>query len=180
MSSDVIFDGEHAPYSEQDPPCPIHPYAVSKAHAEQAVVTEYPPAVLVRTSLIYGFNPMDPRTQQTLTGNMPLLFSDEYRCPVFVDDLADALTELALSPFQGVMNAAGTQRVSRYEFGLKLASTFHVPPRFSAAVSASSPVPRPRDCALDVSLATTLLKTRLRGVDEVLSSVDLPGLPQPQ
>ena len=42
--------------------------------------------------------PLDPRTRQMLDGEMPRLFTDEYRCPIFVDDLADALIELAQKP----------------------------------------------------------------------------------
>lgn len=95
LSSDVIFDGEHAPYDETAEPRPLIPYAISKARAEEIVRAEFSNARIVRTSLIYGFDPMDPRTRQVLNGEMPRLFTDEYRCPIFVDDLADALIELA-------------------------------------------------------------------------------------
>lgn len=173
LSSDVIFDGEHAPYDENAAPDPISPYGESKARAERAVLDELPRAVIVRTSLIYGFDPLDPRTRQTLNGEMPRLFTDEYRCPIFVDDLADALRELAQNEFAGVLNIAGAQRLSRYEFGVKMANAFHVAPRFTGALSASYPGRRPRDCTLDVSLAQKTLRTRLRGVDQVLQ--DLPG-----
>ena len=95
LSSDVIFDGEHAPHDETAAPAPTTPYAESKARAEYAVREECPHALIVRTSLIYGFDPPDPSTRQILNGDMPHLFTDEYRCPIFVDDLADALLELA-------------------------------------------------------------------------------------
>jgi dTDP-4-dehydrorhamnose reductase len=168
MSSDVIFDGEHAPYAENAMPAPITPYAESKARAEEIVRNEYLTPVIVRTSLVYGFDPMDPRTRQTLAGEMPHLFTDEYRCPIFVDDLANALIELAQNNFAGVIHIAGAQRVSRYDFGLKLAQAFHVEPKFTPAVSAASPIPRPRDCTLNISLAQQVLRTRLRGVDKVM------------
>ncbi|MCI0476662.1 MAG: SDR family oxidoreductase, partial [Anaerolineales bacterium] len=174
LSSDVIFDGEHAPYDETAAPTPITPYAESKARAEHAIaqtfqVSEtwkvYSSALIVRTSLVYGFAPMDPRTRQTLAGEMPRLFTDEYRCPIFVDDLADALIELAdqkpgfsEKPGFSILNLAGAQRVSRYEFGVKLARAFRVEPKFQPALSASSPAPRPRDCTLDISLAQKILR----------------------
>jgi len=177
LSSDVIFDGEHAPYREDDVPAPITPYAESKARAEQVVREEHSHAVIVRTSLVYGFDPMDPRTRQTLNGEMPRLFTDEYRCPIFVDDLADALIEVAdqkpgflEKPGFSILNIAGAQRLSRYEFGLKLARAFRIEPKFAPALSASSPVPRPRDCTLDIARTQNILRTRLRGVDQVLAS----------
>ena len=178
LSSDVIFDGEHAPYDESAIPAPITPYAESKARAEQVVREEHPRSIIVRTSLIYGFDPMDSRTRQILDGAMPYLFTDEYRCPIFVDDLADALIELAAQTFEvletskvSMINIAGAQRLSRYEFGVTLARAFGVEPRFEPALSASHPSPRPRDCTLDISLAQKILRTKLRSVNAVLSSL---------
>jgi dTDP-4-dehydrorhamnose reductase len=178
MSSDVIFDGEHAPYDESASPNPITAYAESKARAEEFVRAEHAHPVIVRTSLVYGFDPMDPRTRQTLNGEFPRLFTDEYRCPIFVDDLADALIEIAgqkpvfweKTGFS-VINIAGPQRLSRYEFGIKLANAFHIEPRFEPVVSASLATPRPRDCTLDISLAQKILETQLRGVDEMTNNL---------
>ncbi|MBI5303159.1 MAG: NAD(P)-dependent oxidoreductase [Chloroflexi bacterium] len=174
LSSDVIFDGEQAPYNESAEPQPLIPYAISKAQAEQIVRAEFPDAIIVRTSLIYGFDPMDPRTRQVLNGDMPRLFTDEYRCPIFVDDLADALVELAQKEtrFLGKLNLAGAQKLSRYDFGIALARAYRVEPKFAPALSASHPIPRPRDCALDISLAQRILNIRLRGVDEVLTQTN--------
>ena len=176
LSSDVIFDGEHAPYDESALPAPITPYARSKARAEQLVRAESPGALIVRTSLVYGFDPIDPRTRQTLNGEFPHLFTDEYRCPIFVDDLADALIEIAAQSCDVsktaqvfVLNIAGPQRLSRYEFDIKFAQAYRVLPRFEPAVSTFFPAPRPRDCALDIALARKILQTRLRSVDQVLS-----------
>jgi dTDP-4-dehydrorhamnose reductase len=174
LSSDVIFDGEHAPYDETAAPDPISPYAESKARAEFAVEEEYSQATIVRTSLIYGFAPLDPRTRQVLNGEMPHLFTDEYRCPIFIDDLAYALLELARNDFAGVINIAGAQRLSRYEFGVKMAKALRAAPQFEPALSASFPGRRPRDCTLDTSLVRRILRTRLRGVDEVLATVWSP------
>lgn len=171
LSTDVVFDGEHAPYDEDATPAPLTPYGESKARAEQVVRIEHPRALIVRTSLVYGFAPMDPRTRQTLAGEMPRLFTDEYRCPIFIDDLADALIELAAQDVSGVLHVVGPQRLSRYEFGLKLARALRVEIKFAPALVVSSPTPRPRDCTLAITRAQRILKTRLRGVEEVLGQV---------
>jgi dTDP-4-dehydrorhamnose reductase len=156
-------------YTEDDPPNPITPYAVSKADAEKYVSASGANSVLVRTSLIYGFRPLDPRTRAVMRGEMPHLFTDEMRCPVWVDNLSEALIELAESDYQGILNIAGTQPLNRYEFGIKLmralnADSTHLIP----AHSGQSPSVRPLDCTLDVSRAQKLLKTRLLSVDEVI------------
>jgi dTDP-4-dehydrorhamnose reductase len=59
ISTDVISDGENAPYDERAQPNPITSYGESKARGERAVISAHPEAVIVRTSLIYGFDPMD-------------------------------------------------------------------------------------------------------------------------
>lgn len=174
LSSDVIFDGEHdGAYTEDDPPAPISPYGEAKAAAESLVAAAHPGAVIARTSLIYGFDPIDRQTRFALEvargQRDERLFVDEYRCPIFVQDLAAALLELAALPYAGVLHIAGADRVSRYELGALLARAYGLDPAaIAGARSAESPVRRPRNCALDSSRAQALLATRLRGVRQVL------------
>jgi len=65
LSTDVLFDGEHAPYRESDPPAPITFYGAAKAAAEGIVAT-YPNHVIVRTSLVTCFDPPDRSTAMVL------------------------------------------------------------------------------------------------------------------
>jgi dTDP-4-dehydrorhamnose reductase len=174
MSSDVIFDGERdGPYHEADPPGPISDYGEAKAAAEAFVQAHHPAAAIVRTSLIYGFAPLDMHTRFVLAladGQQEAkLFTDEYRCPVCVDDLAAALLELAQHDFAGIINIAGSDVVSRYEFGTLLAS-YHGrnPERLQSGISSDYQPRRPRNCTLDIRLAQGLLHTPLRGVRSVL------------
>ncbi len=175
MSSDVIFDGERdGPYTEADPPNPISSYGEAKAAAERLVVAAHPGAAIVRTSLIYGFDPPDRQTRFALeiaAGQRgDRLFSDEYRCPIFVDDLAAALLELAEMDYAGVLNVAGAERLSRHEMGILLVRALgYDPAAIQAGRSADLPVRRPRNCALDIGRASALLGTRLRGLREVLA-----------
>ncbi len=174
LSSDVIFDGEHPPYAEDAAPAPIAPYAQAKAQAEAIVrAAGLADWVMVRTSLVTGLEPVDPRTQwvwDSVRQRQPItLFTDEYRCPVWVDDLAAALLELVALDFRGVLNVAGPQRLSRYEFGVKLCAFAGLDPAaITADVVGASGLARPRDCTLDIRLAQRVLRTRLRSVDEGL------------
>ena len=174
LSSDVIFDGERGPYAEADPPSPITDYGRAKAEAERIVAGLCPEAAIVRTSLIYGFHPPDPRTCWVLDslrqGRPITLFTDELRCPVWVEQLAAALLELAAGAESGVWNIAGTQALSRYAFGERLARAYGLDPAgITAGLSHDSGLLRPRDCRLDVSRASARLRSPLWGVDEVLA-----------
>jgi dTDP-4-dehydrorhamnose reductase len=151
LSTDVVFDGEHAPYRESDPPAPLTFYAAAKAAAE-GIVARHPNAVAVRTSLVTCFDPPDRSTELVLralkdfaeartgddadaggskqgrTPSQPppphpvTLFTDEYRCPIRTEDLASALVELVEHRHRGVLHVAGPERLSRYEIGLRIAA----------------------------------------------------------
>jgi dTDP-4-dehydrorhamnose reductase len=163
ISTDVVFDGEKgSPYVEEDEPAPITDYGRDKADAERGVLAEHPAALVVRTSLIYG-GP-EPGPQERMAADPEAtFFTDEFRCPIQVGDLAAALLELVGTEQAGVLHVAGAERVSRADFAALLAGS---PVR--TATIAESGLRRPRDCALAVDRARTLLRTRLRGVREVL------------
>ena len=87
-------------------------------------------------------------------------FTNEIRSPIQVTDLAQALLELAELDVAGPLHVAGADDVSRAEFAELIAGA---PVRTGRA-----PETRPLDCSLDSSRAQALLRTRLRGVREVL------------
>jgi len=179
VSSDVIFDGEHGPYAEADPPSPITAYGRAKGQAE-SIAAGHPDVAIVRTSLIFGFDPPDKRSRWVLDsirqGQPITLFTDEYRCPVYVVDLATALLELAESDYPGILNVASPQALTRYEFGVLVARAWHEDPaRLTPGVSEESGLARPRDCRLDVSRAQHVLRTPLRATSAVLQAFRRTG-----
>lgn len=173
VSSDVVFDGEAAPYEETARPAPLHAYGRAKAAAEAFVQRLAPGAAIVRTSLICGLEPMDRASSWVVRslqqGRSITLFTDELRSPVWVQDLAAALLELASADFAGVMHVAGPQGLSRYDMGCRLARRFGLNPAgITAGLSRNSGLLRPRDCRLNTRLARQRLKTRLRSFDNGL------------
>jgi dTDP-4-dehydrorhamnose reductase len=174
VSSDVLLDGEHAPYDESAQPASLHPYGRAKAEAERLVQEAAPAAAIVRTSLICQLDPPDPISGwiiDSLRHSQPItLFTDEIRSPVWVQDLAAALIELAQTSYAGVLNVAGPQPLSRFEMGWRLARRLGLDPQaISAGRSLDSGLSRPRDCTLDVRRAQRLLRTHLRSYDEGLA-----------
>ncbi len=176
LSTDVVFDGRRGMYRENDTLSPVHAYGAAKARAEEEVARYAPSAAIVRTSLVYGFDPPDRITAWVLDSvrrHTPIaLFTDELRCPIYAPDLADALLEMAASAARGPVHIAGPQALSRYEMGMRLCRAFGLDPTaITGAPAASSGLIRPLNCTLDIGLAQRLLKTRLRGVDEVLGQL---------
>lgn len=174
ISTDVVFDGEKGNYTEDVSPSPITAYGRSKALAEGAVHASGVQAVIVRTSLIYGWRPRIGRNTRWIVDDLQAgkpvrLFTDEIRCPIWVESLAAAVVELAGLSYTGVLHVAGAQSLSRYTFGVRLLN-FHGldTGSITPARSRESGLRRPLDCTLDCSHARMLLSTPLPGVDEVL------------
>jgi dTDP-4-dehydrorhamnose reductase len=180
LSTDIVFDGCRGSYREEDAPSPITEYGRAKAKAERTVLAAG--GVVVRTSIVYRIHPPDPANRALLLtplthGATPLLFTDEYRSPIHIDDIADALLELAAwSPSQcaslpasGILHVAGPERLDRYTFACRLAPHFGInAARLQGATRLASKFVRPGDCSLDTGRARTLLRTRLRSLEDVL------------
>lgn len=169
VSSDAVFSGRSgAEYDEDAPPDPVYPYGAAKAAAETAVRAIAPTAAIVRTSLILGDgNGAHERlTHDLIAGRATgALFTDEIRKPVHVDDLADALLELASNDYRGVLNVAGRDAVSRHALGILVARRDGLDPNMLRTATSSG---RPGDVRLNIDRATKLLHTRLCGAHEFL------------
>lgn len=176
LSTDVLFDGRQAPYQEAASPSPIHPYGRAKAAAE-AIISDHPNYVIVRTSLIYGLRRMDWSTRWLVealqAGRPAILFTNQLRQPTWVETLCRACLELAEADYCGILHVAGRQAMSRAEFGLKMLAWWGVHERSTLHLAADDGSRWPLDCRLDISLASRILKTPLPGFDEVAQTQDL-------
>ncbi|WP_432824314.1 sugar nucleotide-binding protein [Dactylosporangium sp. CA-092794] len=170
VSSDAIFAGRSdREYTEGDEPEPVYRYGAAKAAAETAVRAAAPAAAIVRTSLILaeGDGGHEALTHDLIAGRIDgALYADEIRKPVHVDDLADALLELAAGDYRGILNVAGADAVSRYELGVLVAQRDGLDASRLRSASSSG---RPGDVRLDIGRATGLLHTRLRGAHEFMA-----------
>lgn len=167
VSSDMVFDGEHAPYLESDRPAPIHDYGRWKARAEEAVAAADPAAAIVRTSLIVSLDPLDRASEWVaagLRGDGELrLFVDELRSPILAEDLARLIWEIAALPAaerRGTWHLAGPEALSRYSIGLLLAAHLGLPAaRITPALSEPGAA-RPRDLRMRTARADRTLRHR--------------------
>ena len=179
MSSDAVLDGRLPPYRDDAPACPVNEYGRTKAAGERAVLAAHPEALVIRTSLVFDPDVPDRFTRSSMErlarGEPVDLYLDEIRCPVARGTLAAVLAELVerleREELTGRLNVAGTQPLSRLDFGLRLLRRFGAAGlEFVRPVrSADAGEPRPLDLTLDVSRAQSLLATPLRSVDEELS-----------
>jgi dTDP-4-dehydrorhamnose reductase len=170
VSSDAVFSGRLGEYDEDATPDPVYAYGAAKAAAETAVRAIDARAAIVRTSLILGdgHGAHEILTHDLIAGRVTgALFTDEVRKPVHVDDLADALLELAVGDWAGVLNVAGADAISRYDLGVLVALRDGLDPAAIPAASlAALGLNRPPDLRLVTTRAQKVLATRLRGATQ--------------
>ncbi len=173
ISSDAVFSGHRPAYVETDVPDPLIPYGAAKAAAEVGVRAVAPAATIVRTTLIMGHRaaPMETLARALATGEREgLLFTDDIRCPVHVDDLTAATLELANARRPGMFHVGGPDALSRYEIGVAVCERDGLDAgRLRLGLRADLPLPGALDLRLDSSYTQTLLTTRLRGAREFLA-----------
>lgn len=168
ISSDVVFDGKKGNYNENDIPGPQNIYAETKRDAETFILQNHPNAVIIRPALFYGRALQGRRsfteimlTQLGEDKNVDA-FTDQFRTPIFVNDLSKAIWELVDHHYQGVIHLAGPQKVNRYEMGLMLCEIFNLNKKLLIPVKSADiqmKVSRPLDCSLDISRARSILQT---------------------
>ena len=173
LSTDVVFAGRQAPYTEADPTFAVTDYGVMKAAAERVVMEVCPMALVLRTSLMYATDFLAPTqldVERALHGQTnTTFFTDEYRCPAHAGDVADAVARLASMPqLTGPLHFAGPDALSRADLAAAVARWLGLNPALlrTSTIGASG-LARPARIVLDSSLAATH-GLRARSVAEAL------------
>jgi dTDP-4-dehydrorhamnose reductase len=163
-STDLVFGGDNPPYSESSSLGPVNIYGRQKAEAERRMLEANEDVLVCRLPLMFGDAPLHSKTHlNTLIDNLlksreTALFVDEYRSPVSCLDAAKGILRF-IGTNRGVLHLGGTQRVSRYDFGLAVSRALGardtcIKPCKRKDVVMSAP--RPKDVSLDSSKALAL------------------------
>jgi dTDP-4-dehydrorhamnose reductase len=129
LSTDAVFDGLRGDYSEEDEPNPRSVYARSKLAGEQAVLAEYPAALVARLNF-YGWSLFGQRSLAefffyNLLERKPVQgFTDVKFCPLEVTRLAEILMRLVELSYTGLYHVVSGEHLTKYEFGLRVADLF--------------------------------------------------------
>lgn len=162
VSTDMVFNGEHAPYREVDAVAPVSVYGRTKAEAERVVLAS-PRNTVARVPLMFGPTLTGRPTffdQQVLAlrQRQPVtLFHDEWRTPLSFLTAARALLTLGVP--LGLLHVGGPERLSRLEMGQRLAGFLGCDPATIVSISRNSVAaaePRPADLSLDSSRGRSL------------------------
>ncbi|KAJ1694601.1 hypothetical protein LUZ63_011299 [Rhynchospora breviuscula] len=103
LSTDQVYEGVKSFYKEEDETIPVNIYGKSKVAAEKLISETFQNYVILRSSIIYG-----PQTLSPVARSLPIqwmdnvlsqgkevdFFYDEYRCPIYVQDMVHTISSL--------------------------------------------------------------------------------------
>jgi dTDP-4-dehydrorhamnose reductase len=178
ISTDSVFDGAKGMYKEEYTVHPINTYAMTKLEGERRVIACLPDSVIVRTAF-YGWSggksiapSLAHWVVNSLRGKNNInMFTDGFFSPIEVSNLAEALLEIGRKNISGIYHVAGSERCSKYGFGVEIARAFGLEPGLihpASVAQASFKAPRPKDISLDITKAARTIETRLLNVKKAL------------
>lgn len=174
VSTDHLFSGEASLVDELYPVEPINVYGLTKAEAERRVLDAYPESLVIRTNF-YGWGASyrhsfsDVIIETLRSGQELTLFQDVFYTPILVETAARAVHDLIDLKASGIYHVVGDERISKYEFGLKLAQEFNLDARLikpGYITDQASLVRRPHDMSLSNQKTCKLIGRKLGGVSE--------------
>lgn len=165
ISTDAVFDGRQGGYRETDPTNPLSAYARTKLAGEQAVLAANPDALVART-VFYGWSLSGKRSlaeffYHHLNENNPINgFADTYFCPLYVEALAEILLEMVTLHLSGIYHTVGSECLTKFDFGQRLAHRFGFNANLITPVRALE-LDRGAARSLNLTLNSEKLKTAL-------------------
>ena len=178
ISSNAVFDGERAPYSEEDNPEPINYYGKLKIEAERRVTESSLSWMIIRPILMYGWHSPHHRINpvtwilEALGENKPVKVVDDIFCnPLWADSGAEAIWAAVDKQVQGILHVAGQNRLSRFDFALETAEVFGLDVALIESVKSSyfnEIASRPVDTSYIIEKAEQILGTRALSTREGL------------
>jgi dTDP-4-dehydrorhamnose reductase len=133
VSTDAVFDGHNGGYAETDNPAPLNVYARTKLAGERETAQRHPSSTIVRVN-IYGWNAQNKQSlaewilNRLESGKEVPGFVDVFFTPILVNDLVAVLIAMLQQELTGLYHVVGSERISKYEFARRVATTFGFDP----------------------------------------------------
>ncbi|MCS4541644.1 MAG: dTDP-4-dehydrorhamnose reductase [Euryarchaeota archaeon] len=177
ISTDYIFNGEKGLYNEEDKPNPINYYGLTKLKGEEIVRAHCEDYIIARPSVLYGWhlkktNYVTWVINSLKQGKRIDVVEDHYNSPTLADNLAEAVLRTIETDANGTYHIAGSERINRCDFALKIAEAFKLDKTLINSIKMEDLkvwiAKRPKDSSLSVDKAQKELKVGLLNVKEGL------------
>lgn len=167
FSTDSVFDGEKGDYVETDKTNPINNYGKTKEMGERALTMSNKDALIIRLGILYkdrnrGY--MRFVYDNLIAGKEIEAWEDIIACPTHIEDVCCCLDILLGRNARGIYHVAGQEKISRYEFALRIADAFGLDKRLIKHPIYAGKIRRPKDTSLkSIKLEMKLRKVEIKG-----------------
>ena len=174
MSTDYVFDGENAPYQEDDKPNPLNTYGRLKLEAERVLINNVTKHTIVRTTNVFGWDPETATPNYMMALYRTIKANKQFRAPSFlwgnptyVDDLTSAIIELCSIEMNGVFHVVGSSFINRYDWARRACriAGWDESQVIEMNNIPDNMVPRPLKSSLDTRKFRSHCQTELRDID---------------
>lgn len=155
ISTNAVFDGENAPYKEDDKCRPISLYGKIKKEVEDTITSEMVDYLIIRPILLYGWPWMGGRQNwvtrviQSLERGLSVkMVDDTVSQPLYVKNCAETIWQLLKQNQRGIYHLGGPETMSLYDLAIKTADLFGLDDSLISRASSNdfkTLAPRPRD-----------------------------------
>ncbi len=179
FSSDYIFDGEDGPYDETETANPVSEYGRQKLEAEHFIGIHAHNFLIIRTTIIYGWERQGKNfvfrlIQSLQDGRLVKVPVDQVGSPTYAGHLAKASIEMASRTDVNLLNIAGRDCISRYEFACHAAKIFGLDEQLILPVTTAElrqPALRPLNAGLKVDKLASLSQIQIPDSAEGLTQM---------
>ena len=179
ISTDHLWEGTQPLVSEDTPLAPVNAYARTKAAGEAAVREAMPEALILRTNFFGAGRPWrkslsDWMLEELRAGRPMTGFVDAHFTPIAVPLLSRTIRNAVTADLGGLYHAAGGERVSKYDFAVRLADWAGLPRglvRPGRLGEARLLARRPLDMSLSTAKLAAALGLAAPSLDQSLAAV---------
>ncbi len=172
-STDYIFDGTAGPYAEDAKPNPLSYYGQTKLLSEEIIQESGAEYLIIRSNVLFGVGEKIKQNFflwvfEKFKAESPFqVADDQFNNPTLAENLALATLEAVERNLKGVINLAGSEYLSRYEFARRVAEVFGFDQSLVSPIKTSGlkqKAVRPQKGGLKIDLAKSLIQLPLLDV----------------
>jgi len=179
ISTDHLFDGLTQYKSEIEETRPQNVYGRHKGEAEKKILNSNPEALIVRSNF-FGWGPSYRRSISdlvidSLKNSINLqMFDDVFFTPISMKSLIELTHALIDKKQSGVFNICSNERLSKYEFSVRLANKFNFDGDCIQPIQSKrliEKIKRPKDLSLSSNKLVQTLKIQPISIEKVMNDL---------
>jgi dTDP-4-dehydrorhamnose reductase len=174
ISTDHLFKGNKELVNEDEIPNPLNIYGKSKLEGEFNVINKNPSVLIIRTNFFgwgtsYRKSFSDFILSELRAYKEIRLFDDVHYTPILIELLVIYVNQLIDKNLSGIFNVSGNERLSKFEFGEKLANQFDLNDKLIKRINFADRqdlIRRPLDLSLSNQKLVSVLDFKVESIDQ--------------